>query len=175
MTRQAEDAEILSVVDSTDSIIGEDRRDEIHRLGLRHRAIHALVFNPEGAVFLQKRSLHKQENPGMWDSSVAGHVDAGESYDDCCVREIEEEVGLVLDQVPPRLFKLDATPITGMEFAWVYRVDSDGPLTPNLDEMSEGRWFSRAEIEAKLAKANEEVSEVFRLIWETYRPMWGVG
>ena len=143
MTRRAEDSEILSVVDSTDSIIGEDRRDEIHRLELRHRAIHALVFKPEGAVFLQKRGLHKQENPGMWDSSVAGHVDAGESYDECCVREIKEEVGLVLDHVPPRLFKLDATAVTGMEFAWVYRLETDQVLKLNQQEISGQNSFVR--------------------------------
>ena len=173
--RPAEDAEILAVVDERDEVIGEERRDRIHEEALRHRAIHVLIFNSAEEVFLQKRGMHKKENPGLWDSSVAGHVDAGETYDACCVREVDEEVGLKLRGVPPRLFKLEATEVTGMEFAWVYRVDSDGPLTPNLDEMSEGRWFSRAEIEAKLAKANEEVSEVFRLIWETYRPMWGVG
>ena len=97
MNRPAEDAEILSVVDSSDTVIGEERRDEIHLQGLRHRAVHVLVFNPRGALFLQKRGMHKKEHPGMWDSSVAGHVDAGESYDDCCIREVEVEVGLTLD------------------------------------------------------------------------------
>ena len=52
MSRPVEDAEILSVVDSTDSVIGEKRRDEIHLQGLRHRAVHVLVFNPKGAIFL---------------------------------------------------------------------------------------------------------------------------
>ena len=171
MTRRAEDAEILSVVDSTDSIIGEDRRDEIHRLELRHRAIHALVFNSEGAVFLQKRGLHKQENPGMWDSSVAGHVDAGESYDECCVREIEEEVGLTLDHVPPRLFKLDATAVTGMEFAWVYRVETDQALKPNEQEMSGGDWFDPAELDNWIDSGDPFLSGVFCLIWKTYRSL----
>ena len=69
-----EDAEILSVVDSTDSVIGEKRLDEIHLQGFAHRAVHVLVFNPKGAIFLQERGKHKVENPGMWDSSVAGHV-----------------------------------------------------------------------------------------------------
>ncbi len=171
MSRAAEDAEILSVVDSTDSVIGENRRDEIHRLRLRHRAIHVLVFNPKGAVFLQKRALHKQENPGMWDSSVAGHVDAGESYDECCVREIEEEVGLVLNRVPPRLFKLEATGVTGMEFAWVYRVDTDQTLSPNAQEISGGGWFDPAELDDRIDSGDPSLSGVFCLIWQTYRKL----
>lgn len=159
----------MSVVDPTDSVIGEKRRDEIHLQGLRHRAVHVLVFNPKGALFLQKRGKHKVENPGMWDSSVAGHVDAGESYDECCVREVEEEVGLILDQVPPRLFKLDASVDTGMEFAWVYRVETDKTLVPNLEEMSGGDWFDPAELDRWVSSGAESLSPVFQFIWKTCR------
>ena len=169
MSRPVEDAEILSVVDPTDSVIGEKRRDEIHLQGLRHRAVHVLVFNPKGALFLQKRGKHKVENPGMWDSSVAGHVDAGESYDECCVREVEEEVGLILDQVPPRLFKLDASVDTGMEFAWVYRVETDKTLVPNLEEMSGGDWFDPAELDRWVSSGAKSLSPVFQFIWKTCR------
>lgn len=160
---------MLAVVDANDEWIKDERRDQIHILGLRHRAVHVLIFNAAGEVFLQKRGLHKKENPGMWDSSVAGHVDAGEAYDDCCIREIGEEVGLKIDQVPSRLFKLQASEITGMEFAWVYRLDTEHKLTPNLDEMSGGEWFTTDAVEAKLNNPDESVSGVFRLIWEIYR------
>ena len=89
MGRLQENSEILTVVDEYDRVIGARRRDEIHRLGLRHRASHVLVFDLEGRLFLQRRGLHKDNNPGLWDSSVAGHVDDGESYDQCCMREIK--------------------------------------------------------------------------------------
>ena len=107
----------------------------------------------------------------MWDSSVAGHVDAGESYDECCVREIEEEVGLTLDHVPPRLFKLDATAVTGMEFAWVYRVETDQALKPNEQEMSGGDWFDPAELDNWIDSGDPFLSGVFCLIWKTYRSL----
>tara|TARA_Y100001960_G_C14527785_1_gene754546 strand:+ start:60 stop:587 length:528 start_codon:yes stop_codon:yes gene_type:complete len=171
LNRRVEDAEILSVVDSTDTVIDEKRRDEIHLQGLRHRAVHVLIFNSQGAIFLQKRGLDKQENPGMWDSSVAGHVDAGESYDECCVREIEEEVGLMLETVPPRLFKLEASDVTGMEFAWIYRVDTEKPLTPNLEEMSGGEWFYPTELDRWIESGAEALSDVFCLIWQEYREL----
>ena len=169
MNTLLEDAEMLSVVDSDDHVVGTERRDKIHELGLRQRAVHVLIFNNNGDLFLQKRGLHKKENPGLWDSSVAGHVDAGETYDACCVREVEEEVGLVLDATPQRLFKLAAGAENGMEFSWIYRVDTDKALVPNVDEISEGRWFSKSEVDRAVIDQSTEVSEVFQLIWKIFR------
>ena len=86
--------ELIAFVNSNDQIIGTKSRSEVHSLGLLHRAVHVLVFNDHRQVFLQKRSMRKDENPGLWDTSAAGHVDAGESYAMCAVREILEELGI---------------------------------------------------------------------------------
>jgi len=83
-------------------------RSEVHRLGLLHRAVHVLVFNSYGQVFLQKRSMKKDRQPGVWDSSASGHVDSGEDYDTTAVREVWEEIGLRLAKTPERLFKINA-------------------------------------------------------------------
>ena len=108
--------EIFDVVDANDQVIGQQPRSEVHRLGLRHRAIHLLVFNAKGELFLQKRSMKKDCFPGTWDSSVSGHVDAGEEYGACALREPREEIGLELAAVPQRLFKIDACEATAQEF-----------------------------------------------------------
>src|SRR5437868_1997943 len=120
--------EIFDVVNEADEVIGREKRGEVHRLGLRHRAVHVLVFNSRGEVFLQKRSMKKDTFPGVWDSSSSGHLDSGEEYDACAVRELREEIGLTLDKAPKRLFKISACLETGQEFVWVYHCKAEGPF-----------------------------------------------
>src|SRR5215471_7635196 len=100
--------EIFDVVDEHDHVVDRKPRNEVHRLGLMHRAVHVLVFNSRGEIFLQKRSMKKDRQPGVWDSSASGHLDSGEDYDACAVRELREEIGLSLSAAPQRLFKLAA-------------------------------------------------------------------
>src|SRR5882762_9211354 len=120
--------EIFDVVNERDEVIGRQPRSEVHRLGLLHRAVHVLVFNARGQVFLQKRSMSKDKSPGLWDSSASGHLDCGEDYDACAVRELREEIGLRLNAPLQKLFKLAAGPETDREFVWVYRGEGEGPF-----------------------------------------------
>ena len=113
--------ELLDVVDENDTVIGVKTRGEIHARGLMHRAVHILLFNSKHELFLQKRSMSKDEQPGKWDSSAAGHVDSGEAYVDCARREIAEELGIVVEQPMDMLFKLPASVLTGNEHCMVYR------------------------------------------------------
>ncbi len=164
-----ENSEILPVVDEHDRVIGAQRRDEVHRLGLRHRASHVLVFDLAGRLFLQKRGLHKDSNPGLWDSSVAGHVDEGESYDQCCIREIKEEIGIQVGSVPERLFKVEACAATGMEFSWIYRLVTDQTFELNYSEMEAGEWYDIMTVDRLLCERRREFADTFQLIWGRYR------
>jgi isopentenyl-diphosphate delta-isomerase len=69
-------------------------KPDIHRDGDWHRAAHIWIVTPDGRILLQKRSVRKENNPGMWDVSAAGHVSAGESVIESAVREVFEEIGL---------------------------------------------------------------------------------
>src|SRR5208282_5531965 len=95
--------EIFDIVNDRDEVIGRMPRARVHREGLKHRAVHVLVFNGRGEIFLQKRSMTKDTFPGAWDSSASGHVDSGEDYDACAARELREEIGLALAAPPRRL------------------------------------------------------------------------
>jgi isopentenyldiphosphate isomerase len=157
--------EIFDVVNERDEVIDRRPRSEVHRTGLRHRAVHVLVFNARGEVFLQKRSMTKDTSPGLWDSSSSGHVDSGEDYDACAVRELREEIGLAVAQTPERLFKIAACKETGQEFLWVYRCASEGPFTLHPEEIETGKWFSPAAVTQWTKERPEVFADGFLLLW----------
>jgi isopentenyldiphosphate isomerase len=157
--------EIFDVVNERDEVIGRRPRSEVHRLGLMHRAVHVLVFNAAGQVFLQKRSIKKDRQPGLWDSSASGHVDSGEDYDACAVRELREEIGLQLTEAPARLFKLAACGETDQEHVWVYRCQAEGPFRLDPDEIERGDWFAPGEVTRWMAERPEEFASALLEIW----------
>ncbi|TNF87862.1 MAG: NUDIX domain-containing protein [Gammaproteobacteria bacterium] len=163
--------ELLDVVDADDNVIAVKTRGEIHARGLMHRAVHILVFNSRGELFLQKRSMSKDEQPGKWDSSAAGHVDSGEDYLSCARREIEEELGIVADQPFERLFKLPATSLTGNEHCLVYRYHCDGPMVLHPHEIDDGQWVSPAEMDRRIDADDQSLTEAVVLIWKNYREL----
>lgn len=157
--------EIFDVVNGRDEVTGQATRREVHAAGLKHRAVHILVFNARGEIFLQKRSLLKDTAKGKWDSSAAGHVDTGEDYDAAAVRELREEIGLRPGRPPMRLFKIDACAETGWEFCWIYRCAGEGPLQLCPEEIETGGWFAPAAVTQWVADAPRDFARAFVLIW----------
>ena len=160
--------ELFDVVNEADEVVGQKPRSEVHRSQLLHRAVHVLVINARGRVFLQKRSRRKDTFPGAWDSSASGHLEAGESYDDAAARELNEEIGLRPGRPLERLFKVDACSETGFEFVWVYRCDSDGPIQLNRDEIDEGGWFEPARVSQWSKDRPNDFARAWLLIWPRF-------
>ena len=161
--------EVFDVVNERDEAIGRERRSEVHRRGLRHRAVHVLVFNARGDLFLQKRSLIKDTFPGVWDSSASGHLDAGEDYDACAVRELREELGWEATVALERLFKIDACVDTGQEFVWVYRCRAEGPFVLHPEEIERGGWFAPDKVTDWVRAKPGDFARAFAAIWEDPR------
>ena len=158
--------EIFDVVNERDEVVGRQTRREVHRLGLMHRATHVLVFNKRGQIFLQKRSMKKDRQPGMWDSSASGHVETGEDYDSCVVRELQEELGLGVTAPPQRLFKLSASAETDQEHVWVYRCEAEGPFQLHPEEIERGDWFDPAEVTRWMKERPHDFASALLLIWK---------
>ncbi len=161
--------ELLDVVDEDDRIVGVKTRGEIHAMGLMHRSVHILVFNGQGQLFIQKRSMTKDNAPGLWDSSAAGHVDSGEDYHTCAIRELGEELGVSVGASLETLFRLPASTITGMEHCIVYRFINDGPFELQAEEIDEGVWISGDEMDLRVVERDQTMTRVLQFIWKKFR------
>lgn len=71
---------------------------DAHRTGAWHRAAHLWLVMSDRRVLLQRRAESKENWPGLWDVSVAGHVGAGETPAAAAVREAREELGVAIDE-----------------------------------------------------------------------------
>jgi 16S rRNA (adenine1518-N6/adenine1519-N6)-dimethyltransferase len=163
------DSERFSVVDENDQVVGDAPRGEVHGNNLRHRAVHLFVFNRQGELFLQKRSRWKDRHPLLWDSSAAGHVDAGEDYDETAIRELEEELGVKTEL--SRVVKLPCSARTGWEFIWLYRGEHDGPFRLAKAEIEHGEFFP-TEVVSRWVKARPaDFAPGFLDCWEAFQKM----
>ncbi len=158
--------EIFDVVDVDDQVIGQASRKEVHAKGLLHRSVHILVFNSKGELYLQKRSMKKDENPGYWDTSAAGHVDTGEDYEPCAHRELMEELGIAGDL--KEIGRFSACPQTFSEHVRVYTCVTDATIKINPEEISEGRFWSFDEMDQAIQAKSIVVTSTFCLIREKF-------
>ena len=164
---QLDGDELFPVVDKNDKLLSEASRSDVHGNNLRHRAVHILIFNSAGHVYLQQRSRWKDRHPLKWDSSAAGHVSAGESYDETATRELKEELGI---SVPlHRIVKLPASERTDQEFIWLYRGELDGKLSPNRAEIETGMFFSEPIVDSWSSARPEDFAPGFIECWNAYR------
>jgi 16S rRNA (adenine1518-N6/adenine1519-N6)-dimethyltransferase len=159
--------ERLPVVDKSDRILRYERRSEVHGNNLRHRAVHILIFDQAGEVYLQQRSRWKDRHPLRWDSSAAGHLATGESYQETARRELEEELGI---NVPlEKILELPASAHTEQEFVWLYRGKICGNPIINRREIETGTFFPPAIIDGWVAARPENFAPGFVECWKAYR------
>lgn len=73
-------------------------KSEIHSKGHYHNTAHIWFYTTDGHILLAQRAASKDLHPLLWDVSVAGHIDAGETIEKGAVREIKEEIGLSINE-----------------------------------------------------------------------------
>lgn len=162
-----EPEELFAVVDGQDRPKAALPRSQVHANNLLHRAVHILIFNSSGEVFLQLRSRGKDRNPFAWDSGAAGHVNAAEEYDQTAAREVQEELGI---KIPlERVAKLAASEQTGHEFIFLYRGIYDGEFQLNRSEIEAGRFFPPAIVDDWIRARPRDFAPGFVECWKIWR------
>jgi len=155
-------------------------KDAIHRDGDWHRAAHVWIVSPDGRVLVQRRSLRKENNPGLWDVSAAGHLSAGESAVEAAVRETFEELGLTITPAELRFVAalqescvLNDGTYFDNEIHEIFLVHRDVDLASlklEPEEVAEVRWVNDLRPDASFVPHAQEYALLSRLLRPDVRP-----
>jgi 16S rRNA (adenine1518-N6/adenine1519-N6)-dimethyltransferase len=158
------DGEQFDIVDENDNVVGTKLRTEVHDRNLLHRAVHILVFNQAGELLLQKRSAWKDREPSKWDSSAAGHLEPGESYEAGAIRETEEELGIRPKLTP--LGKIRACSNTGQEFVEVFTAQHEEPFVLPPSEIEDAMFVPVEEVKTWIGARPQDFAPGFWEVWK---------
>ena len=137
--------ELLPLVDPAGNVIGKATRTECHNGSmLLHPVVHLHVFNSKGELYLQKRPMWKEIQPGKWDTAVGGHVDFGEDIPTALLRETREELGINAEGCElVQMYEFHSN--REHELIYAYKIAYDKDITPS-EETDGGRFWSMEEI-----------------------------
>lgn len=179
--------EYLDVLDAEGNPTGQKKlRAEIHRDGDWHRAMDVWILNSKGELLLQKRSPEKENNPNLWNISVAGHIASGDDAVTTAIREAREELGVSFAHKDLEyLFRLPEQSIhrggayLNNEWVDVYLATRNLDLSTlclQKEEVTAVRWIPFRELE-KLVSADDknfvphdnEYKKLFKILHKRYQ------
>ena len=137
-----------------------------HRLGVWHSSIHLIIMNKDKTkVLFQKRSNNKDLYPNMWDISVGGHIMSKESDKEAVKRELEEELGIISNNVKfIKKYKeelsnngIDSKEIVSLFI--MYIDDKEKSFKLQKEEVSQVKWITKIEME-KLIKDRKVIPHI---------------
>lgn len=149
--------EMIDVLDEkTGDLTGEIiSKSEAHRIGKWHGSIHILIVNKDKTkTLLQKRCEQKKLYPNMWDIAVGGHISAGENPLISAQRELQEELGLNLNNLDVKEIdrikeQLSNNGVISNEYVSIYVAYGDVEISKiklQKEEVSEIKWYSKKEL-----------------------------
>ena len=145
-------------------------RSRAHREGIPHRTAHVWIVRERGGhydILLQKRSRDKDSFPGLYDTSSAGHIPAGDEPLPSALRELREELGL---ELPPEALlpvgkfaiayekEFHGALFRDNEIIWLYLCAApvdETALRLQPEEVEEVRWFDLREVAEEIPHSRE--------------------
>ena len=144
--------EYFPLVNEEGKTIGKATRKECHSGSkMLHPVVHLHIFNDNGDLYLQKRSMRKDIQPGKWDTAVGGHIDYGESVEEALRLEVREELG-VTDFSPIKITSYIFESAIEKELVNTFRTVYNGPFNPDPEELDGGRFWAIDEILESIGK-----------------------
>ena len=115
------------LVNTENEPIGTMEKVEVHQKGLLHRAFSIFIFNDNGDMLLQQRSLSKYHSGGLWSNTCCSHPAPGEELMESALKRLKEEMG----------FTTELTEV----FSFIYRMEFENGLTEHeYDHVFIGRY-----------------------------------
>ncbi|RHR36247.1 NUDIX domain-containing protein [Parabacteroides sp. AF18-52] len=144
--------EWFPLVNEEGETIGKATRRECHSGSKQlHPVIHLHIFNEVGELYLQKRSMNKDIQPGKWDTAVGGHIDYGETVEEALRREVREELGIT-EFTPQFMTRYIFESTIEKELVNTFRTVYNGEIQPDTEELDGGRFWSMEDIKTNLGK-----------------------
>ena len=146
-------------------------RSLAHEKGILHAAVHIYIYrirNSKYEILLQKRADDKDSFPSCWDTSCAGHVSAGDSFEETALKELSEEHGIkvdfsrlthAFDQKVEKINIFHSKTFIDREYNKVYLLHYDVPetaLTFQREEISALKWADADLLLRELENKNPE-------------------
>ncbi|MDR3266852.1 MAG: NUDIX domain-containing protein [Tannerella sp.] len=142
--------EIFPIVNESGEVVGKATRSECHS-GTKqlHPVVHLHVYNENGELYLQQRSMTKDIQPGKWDTAVGGHVDYGETIEEALRREAREELGIV-DFEPVKIISYIFESDVEKEYVNTYKTIYSEKINPDKEEIMDGKFWNIEKIRQNL-------------------------
>lgn len=164
--------EIFDIIDKYGNPTGQTvERSIAHAEGIPHRTAHIWIIRKEDKkvqILLQKRSMNKDSFPGKFDTSSAGHIQAGDEPLESALRELKEELGI--QAKPEELHFAGTFPISfakefhgkmfrdeEIAFVYIYAQPVDiHQLTLQEEEVETVQWFDLEDVYEECRQHNEK-------------------
>ncbi|MFC1647281.1 isopentenyl-diphosphate Delta-isomerase [Patescibacteria group bacterium] len=167
------------LVDEFDNQLGLEVKLTAHLgKGKLHRAVSVLVWRPLGEgieLLIQKRSVNKSLWPGVWANTICTHPRDDESYKDCAVRRLDEEMGIKItgNQLEKVFqFKYQASfndELSEHELDTVFLCNWDGRPNINQTEIADFLWIDMDALAKEMKEEPESYTPWFHMIMKDER------
>ena len=142
-------SEIVALVDRAGAVVGSAERSVVRRENLLHAATAVLVRDPEGRIYVHRRSPTKDWAPSHHDAAAGGIMAYGEQPAASAARELAEELGVTGADLRPlglNVYQDDTTRCV----EHCYETTWSGPVTHADGEVVWGAWMTLGELGERL-------------------------